>query len=179
VSRREPAGCRRVADVGTGSGAIAVTLACEFEDVQVLASDRSRHALKVATSNAVRHGVRDRVCPLQSDLMSSARGELDAVVANLPYIPSADIAGLSPEVSLYEPRLALDGGADGLDLIRRLCSQASRVLADGGWLLLEVGDGQADDMRALLADQRTWHSLATACDLRGIRRVVTAVRNDR
>jgi len=172
------AGCTRIADVGTGSGAIAVTLACEFPHIQVLAIDRSRQALDVAGRNATRHAVHNRVCLLQVDLLSAVRGGLDAVVANLPYVRSADIAGLSPEVALFEPREALDGGTDGLDLIGRLCVQAARALGAGGHLLLEVGDDQTDRVLTLLGEQQRWHSLCTAPDLRGIRRVVRAERRD-
>jgi len=170
------ASCRRIVDVGTGSGAIAITLACEFPHVHVLAIDRSRRALDVAGRNATRHAVCDRVCLLQADLLSAVVGGLDAIVANLPYIRSADIDRLEPEVALFEPREALDGGADGLDLISRLCIQAARTLRAGGHLLLEVGDSQAHGVLSLLEEQQKWHALSTAPDLRGIRRVVSAVR---
>jgi release factor glutamine methyltransferase len=93
-------------------------------------------------------------------------------VANLPYIPTADIQGLSPEVSRFEPHHALDGGADGLGAITRLCSQAAQALDTNGWLLLEVGEGQADGVQQLLSQQHMWESLRSVPDLRGVSRVV-------
>lgn len=137
---------RCVVDVGTGSGAIAVTLAAHLPDARVWAVDLSPDALAVARENAARANV--RVQFLQGDLLAPllAAGEtVDLVVANLPYIPSGDLEALP--VARWEPRLALDGGADGLDLIRRLLAQLPTVLA--GLALLEIGAGQGARVSAL------------------------------
>jgi release factor glutamine methyltransferase len=132
----------RIADVGTGSGAIAVTLAKQRPAAEVLATDISAEALEVARENARRHGV--TVTFLEGDLDAplALHAPLDLITANLPYIPTGDLAGLPPEVR-HEPRRALDGGADGLALVRRLVAAASALLAPGGALALEVGAGQA------------------------------------
>ena len=118
----------RVIDVGTGSGALAITLACESPELEIEATDSSREALQVAAANCVRHGVRERVRLVQGDLLSGFRRGFAAVVANLPYVPSGAFAELSPEVRVYEPRLALDGGPDGLREVRRVIDQASEAL---------------------------------------------------
>ncbi len=138
-------GRRRAADVGTGSGIIAVTLAAEIPDLRVTATDRSAAALGLARLNAVRHGVADRIVWLQTDLLAAARGPFDLIAANLPYIPTAALAGLP--VARHEPREALDGGPDGLALIRRLLAQARSRLAPGGLLLLEIAADQGEAAR--------------------------------
>jgi release factor glutamine methyltransferase len=159
-------------DVGTGSGSVAITLAREFPQARILAVDRSRDALQVAFRNVTTHAVGARVHLLQCDLLSALRHGFSIIAANLPYVKTDDIAVLSPEVSHFEPHQALDGGADGLAAISRLCSQAPHVLIPGGWLMLEVGEGQAAEVSALLARQNVWDSLSTFTDLRGIPRVV-------
>lgn len=164
----------RVGDVGAGSGAIAVTLACELRQAHVLVVDISDAALRVARRNAVRHEVCDRLHFVCGDLLTAVRVSLDGIVANLPYIPSADISDLSPEVARYEPRTALDGGADGLDAVRRICVQSARGLRQGGRLLLEVGQGQASAVLQMLSAAGCWDSLTSVPDLGGIPRVVTA-----
>jgi release factor glutamine methyltransferase len=164
----------RVLDVGTGSGAIAVTLACELKGVQVVAIDRSAAALQVARANAAKHMVSDRVLFVQADLISAIGMQVDAITANLPYIPTADIPGLSAEVSSFEPRAALDGGASGLDLIRVLCLQAPIVLKPDGWLFLEVGQHQAAEVAGLLSNVPIWAATEVLRDLRGIDRIVVA-----
>ena len=163
-----------LADVGTGSASIAVTLACQFPTVRILALDRSGAALEVARINIARHAVDDRVHLLQGDLLTAVGRGFGAIVANLPYIRTQDIALLSPEVSCFEPCEALDGGAHGLAPILRLCRQAPSVLLAGGSLVLEVSDDQADELLGHLSKGAAWDSLVTAPDLRGIRRVVVA-----
>lgn len=164
----------RIADIGTGSGALAVTLAKLRPDATVFASDISAAALEIARGNAERLGV--TVTFLEGDLAAplAAHAPFSLIVANLPYIPSADLAALPPEVRV-EPVLALDGGADGLDLVRRLVDAAPALLAPGGALALEIGAGQAAATAALLVaagfvDPRTRQDLA------GIDRVVSGGR---
>ena len=133
-------GAARVLDVGTGSGCLAVSLACERPGWTVSATDRSPAALAVARDNAAHHAA--AVPLVLSDLAAALAGPFDLVVANLPYIPSEELARLPAEVR-HDPAAALDGGADGLDLVRRLIADLPRVLARGGIALLELGEGQA------------------------------------
>lgn len=142
-------GSVRVLDVGTGSGAIAIALAHEKPEIQVTALDCSEPALAVARGNAQRNGVADRVTCQAGDLASLPVGPFEVIVSNPPYIPSVDWQKLMPEVRDYEPRLALDGGDDGLKAYRQLAVQSGQILAPGGWLLVEVGIGQAADVSAL------------------------------
>lgn len=126
----------RIVDVGAGSGCIAVTLAKHLPQAKLTAIDRSRAALEVARQNARTHGVEHRVHFLQGDLLSAFNGPFDAICANLPYIPSSTLAQLA--VNQHEPSLALDGGPDGLTFIRRLLSDAPRVLNQHAFVLLEM-----------------------------------------
>jgi len=134
-------------DVGAGSGCIAVSLAKNAPDLTITGIDISRPALAVARQNVLRHGVREQVHLLQGDLLQACRGRFDLVCANLPYIPSQTLAGL--EVARREPRLALDGGPDGLRLIERLLTQAAMRMAPGGLLLLEIESGQGESAAEL------------------------------
>ena len=127
----------RCVDVGTGSGIIALTLAAERPAFRVQAVDRSGNALRLAQDNAKRLNLTERVELLQSDLLAACAGPYDLVAANLPYIPAGDIAGLSREVQ-HDPMIALDGGADGLELVARCVAQAHERLAPGGRIALEM-----------------------------------------
>lgn len=138
----------RVLDVGTGSGCIAVSLAAERPQWRVSAIDRSSAALDVARANADRHGA--EINFHLGDLTEAIAPPWDLVVANLPYIPTADLTGLPMEVR-YDPASALDGGRDGLDLIRRLVNDLPRLLRPCGGAVLELGDDQADGVAALAA----------------------------
>jgi len=131
---------RRVADVGVGSGAISLALAKYMPDVSILATDLSRPALRLAQQNCSLHGLSHRISLLQSDLLTAASGPFDLVCANLPYIPTATLQGL--EVAKHEPVSALDGGADGLHLIKRLLTDSPRWMAAGGCMLLEIEAGE-------------------------------------
>ena len=164
----------RVADVGTGSGAIAVALAKERPDAIVFASDASPDALTVARANAERLGV--AVTFLEGDLEAPLipHAPFDLIVANLPYIPTGDLAGLAPEVRA-EPARALDGGPDGLALVRRLVAAAPALLVKGGALALEIGAGQAQET-ARLCDAAGLADVRVRRDLGAIERVVSAVR---
>ncbi len=146
---------RWVADVGTGSGCIAVSLAAEIRDVQIVATDISLPALRVARRNAIRHGVQDRVHLLQCDLLplpptDFAYHRFDLICANLPYIPAPILMQLT--VARHEPLLALNGGPDGLNLIRRLLKLAPAWLAPGGMLLMEIEASQGAAVLSLAYD---------------------------
>jgi release factor glutamine methyltransferase len=138
-----------ILDVGTGSGVIALTLAAEAPAAAVTATDLSPDALALASGNAGRLGLTERVRFVQADLLPADGGAFDLIAANLPYIPAREIDSLSPEV-LRDPRSALDGGPDGLDLIRRLVADAPARLAADGALVLEIGAGQDAAVTALL-----------------------------
>jgi release factor glutamine methyltransferase len=137
----------RVIDVGCGSGAIAVTLALEMPDLDVLGSDVSIDAILVARANAQRLGARVRFAA--GDLLVHTRERFSLIVSNPPYIPAEDVPGLQREVSLHEPRLALSGGPGGLEVIERLAGEAFERLDPGGSLVLEIGWDQGDRVRQL------------------------------
>ena len=158
-------------DVGTGSGAIAVAMAHEKPEIQVTALDCSEEALQVARGNAERNGVAERVSCLAGDLAELPPGPFAMVVSNPPYIPTADCEQLMTEVRDHEPRLALDGGEDGLTAYRQLSSQSGEILLPGGWLLVEVGVGQAEDVVALF-ESAGLAEITSRNDYAGIPRVV-------
>lgn len=173
------------ADVCAGSGVIAVTLALERPSLRVVATDSSAEAVEVAARNARKHGVGDRVFLALGELTEPVPGRLPVerkgvvlVASNPPYVPTAIIEELEPEVRDYEPRAALDGGPDGLDIVRRLVPEAARVLAPGGWLVMEIGEGQADAVRELVRGMGTFavESIETATDSGGCERVFCARR---
>lgn len=164
-------GSIRVLDVGTGSGAIAIALAHENQELMLTALDCSESALVVARSNAQRNGVAERVLCLAGDLATLPPGPFEMVVSNPPYIPSGVWQQLMPEVRDYEPRLALDGGDDGLAAYRQLAAQCGQILTPGGWLLVEVGIGQAEEVSALF-DSAGLIEVSRRDDYAGIPRVV-------
>ena len=165
----------RIADVGTGSGAIALSLLHALPDLTAAAVDVSAAALKVARENADRFGLTDRVMFYEGDLLAPLLGQtFDAVLSNPPYIPQGDIAALPPEVQA-EPRLALDGGADGLDFYRRLVREAVAFLCPDGFLAVEAGRGEAAVISEL-ARTNGWIEVEITKDLAGIDRVVTMRR---
>jgi len=164
----------RVLDVGTGSGCLAVTLALEIPGAEVVAADVSLAAVEVARGNACRLGARARFATV--DLATAWRGPFDLVVANLPYVPDDDLRDLPVEIRAFEPHLALLGGADGADMLRRLVADLPRVLAKDGHALLELGPQQ----RALLQPQLIELGLAettVGLDQAGIERVLALRRN--
>lgn len=167
-----------IADVGTGSGAIAVALAYALPLARLTALDISPAALDVARENAHRHGVADRVRLLESDLLSAVRVEhFFAVVANPPYVPEGE--ALEPQVRDYEPHGALFAGPTGLNVYRRLIPEAWEALAPGGWLLMEMGHGQRDSLAELFlpgSAGHAWDSVSFVADLQGIPRVAIAQR---
>lgn len=168
-------GATRVLDVGTGSGVLAVALARELPRARVVALDRSPGALAIARENVQQLAPRVRlVC---GDLLAAiASCTFDLVVANPPYVPTGEIARLAPELRDYEPRLALDGGADGLAVIRALLAEVPRVLLAGGWLVFELGAGQAGTVVQEAARETVWGPARVVRDLAGIERVMALQR---
>ena len=162
-----------MADVGTGSGAVAVALASRLPKARFVATDLSEAALGIAEENARTHGVADRIRFVHADLLASQPGPFDAIAANLPYVPETDRAGLHPQVREYEPATALFAGSDGLDLYRRLLPQAMQALVPAGLLALEFGAGQRDAFTDLLAG---WRDVEFLDDLQGIPRIALARR---
>lgn len=140
-----------IADVGTGSGIIAITLAAERPNLKVIATDQSAVALELAQANAALNEVAERIEFQHCDLLPENACGLNLIAANLPYIPSSEIAGLQPEVQ-FDPVSALDGGPEGLDLIIRLLPLAKAKLKSGGHLLLEIGHDQGDRVSSLLKE---------------------------
>jgi len=170
-------GAHSVLDIGTGSGCIAVALAKSLPDAKVTAIDISLAALEVARRNAERHGAVIEF--LHGSLLAPVAGRcFDLIVSNPPYIPTNDISGLEPEVREGDPRCALDGGMDGLDIYRALIPAAIRQLNPGGWLLVEVGIGQAQEVAELFHDVDGYDSVITARDPGEIERVVGARRKE-
>jgi release factor glutamine methyltransferase len=166
----------RLVDVGTGSGCLAVSLALEWPAVEVIVTDVSQAALRVALRNAARYGLSDRIHPLRTDLLTGLAPGFELIVANPPYVRNGDRSALTPEVRDYEPPEALFGGADGLDVVRALLDQASGVLAEEGRLLMEFGAGQDDRVTAVIAERRTLQLDEIRCDLRGIPRTAVVSR---
>ena len=167
----------RIADVGTGSGAIAIAVAVTLRrrgflpEVELLASDCSADAVALATENAVAHGVADRIRFVEADLLPAGARPFDAILANLPYVPAGQVPGL-PVAASFEPRVALDGGPDGLDVIRRLLALLPAALLPGGTALLEIGAGEWPAVRADAERSLDGWPADAHDDLAGIPRVV-------
>jgi release factor glutamine methyltransferase len=161
----------RIADIGTGSGAIGITLALEA-GARVVGTDISLPALRIAAENAHRLGA--KVEWLAADLCDALKsGAFDLVVSNPPYVPAGDKTTLQREVREYEPEIALYGGPDGLDVYRKLIPGAERLLAPAGWLVMEIGYNLGDAVSAML---NAWKNVEIRSDLAGLPRVVRAQR---
>jgi release factor glutamine methyltransferase len=160
-----------IVDIGTGSGVIAVSLAKNLPHAQIYAVDISKAALKVTERNCRKHQVEERVTLVRGDLLESSPEQVDIIVANLPYVLTGEVPKVNTDG--FEPDLALDGGADGLDAIRRLCRQAKDILQPGGCLLLEIGQGQDQAVCDLL--YTVYPSAQVKCfpDFSGIMRIVS------
>lgn len=171
-----PIGRISVADIGTGSGAIVVALAKNLPDAQVYATDRSPDALAVAAQNCRKHSVQDRISLLQGDLLTPLPHPVDLIVSNPPYIASELLPELAPEVR-REPQLALDGGAQGLQVIRRLIEQAPAALNAGGRMIVEISPEQLDAVREIAHAHFPNANIEHRNDLLGLPRCVTIQSN--
>ena len=185
VAAPRPAGTQplRIADIGTGSGTVAVALLAglrkrkSHHEVEVIATDISPDALHLAMENAVGHGVADRVRFVEADLLPPVVSyPFEVILANLPYVASDAVDGL-PIAASFEPRVALDGGPDGLDLIRRLLTRLPEALADGGVALLEIGSDQAESAVAAVTDALPGWWTTVHDDLAGQPRVLRLGRS--
>ena len=170
-----------VLEIGTGSGAVAITLAREIPEILLVATDISEDALFMARKNAARAGVLPKIFFVRGDLLNpiqtvEGREPFDLILSNPPYIVQRDLENLDPEVRDFEPRIALDGGADGLLFHRRIVSGASRFLKREGGLLLEVGQGQAGEVSRWIVETGAFHPPERIQDLSGIERVVKAIK---
>ena len=170
---------RRILDIGTGSGCIAVSVAKSLPEVWIDALDVSLEALVLAKENAVKNRVDERINFIRSDLFfvfnennaNNRLGSYDIIISNPPYVRSRDIAGLQPEVR-FEPRAALDGGSDGLDFYRRLIAESARFLRKGGLLFLEIGFGQRKSIEKIIASQSALRLSEVINDYSAIERVM-------
>ena len=178
AARSAAPAARRLLDLGTGSGILAVTLALERPGATVVAIDRSPGALGLARENAVRHGVADRIFLLGSDWLKAIRpaARFDLAVANPPYVPLVDAPHVSRTVSEHEPGIALWGGEDGLDPVRTLLRDLPPFLIRGALFLFEFGYGQARDVSELVEASGDFRLVAVRLDAAGIPRTATAMR---
>jgi release factor glutamine methyltransferase len=162
----------RIADLGTGTGAILLALLSELPAAQGFGTDISEAALQTAAANAARAHLSDRATFIACDYASGLTGPFDLIVSNPPYIRSADIGGLAVEVRNHDPLAALDGGADGLDAYRALIRQAAVLLAPGAALVVEAGEGQSGQIQTLMTAAGLTPATAPKADLAGIPRAV-------
>jgi release factor glutamine methyltransferase len=163
-----------ILDIGTGSGCIAIALAKHLPEARITATDISREALEVAKENAEAHGVADRIEFVASDMapwlyFETQERKFDLIVSNPPYVDSRELDLLQPEVSRYEPRLALDGGKEGLEIVEKILREAPDFLKEGGRLVMEVGEGQAERLRQM-----------APCEIRkdynGVERIIVLIK---
>lgn len=168
-----------IIDLCTGSGCIAVSIAKEIPDSKVYSTDISEKALAVAKENAKRHSVEDRITFLQGSFLEPLKdkgleGKIDIMLSNPPYVSKKDMEKLQPEIKEYEPPLALYGGEDGLDSYRRIIPEALTYVKKGGYLILEIGYGQAEGVKELFGKNLAYVKIEIIKDLSGIERVVKA-----
>jgi release factor glutamine methyltransferase len=172
IGRAEPLHRLRIADIGTGSGAILLALLSELPEACGVGTDISLAALQTASSNAAHLGFTPRAAFVACDYAAALSGVFDLIVSNPPYIRSADIAGLASEVRAYDPPAALDGGADGLDAYRALIPQAAGLLAPRGGLIVEAGLGQSGHIQGLMTAAGLMLERPPKADLAGVPRAV-------
>jgi release factor glutamine methyltransferase len=176
ISQRFPSGVPfSIADVGTGSGAIAIVVALHLPQAEIYAIDISAAALEVARINCGKHGVEKQVHLLLGDMLQPLPEPVDIILANLPYVKDSELPQLSPEIRNFEPIVALAGGQDGLEKVRQLLPRARQKLLPGGLILLEIGQGQGPFATALVKDYFPTAKIDLIPDLGGIDRVVRVV----
>ena len=161
----------KIADIGTGCGAIAISLAKNLPAATIYATDISPQALEVAKENCLRHGLIDKVVLLQGDLLGALPEPVDLIVANLPYVREAELPVSGP--LSFEPEVALNGGKEGLDRISILCRQAGDKLRHNGSMLLEIGQGQTQAVKAMMHDSFPSALIEVDRDMAGIERVIS------
>jgi len=161
-------------DIGTGSGAISVSLAKFIDNIEICATDSSKKALDVALENAKRHKVESKIKFLEADLFPKDGRKFDIIISNPPYIRTADIGRLQPEVKDFEPTTALDGGPDGLEYYRRIIHAAGNYIKEGGFLMLEIGADQSMPVTGIINEKFKSKNVLVKKDLSGLDRVVIA-----
>jgi len=161
-----------IADVGTGCGAIAISIALNLPQSRVYATDISSWALEIAKLNCEYHKVTEQVTLIQGNLLEPVTESVDIIIANLPYIKSSELLELAPEIAEYEPRIALDGGRSGLELIRQLLEQTGGKINPRGCLLLEIGQTQGKEVVSLICRYFKKAECEFILDLNGIKRIV-------
>lgn len=166
----------RIADVGTGSGAVAVTLAKRLPKASLVATDVAPDSIEVARGNAQRHGVAERVECVACDLLEGVAGPFDVIVSNPPYVREDEFEGLPRDVRLHEPKGALVAGPTGVEVVERLVSTAVGKLAPGGWLLVEIGPSTAAAAEGVIRRQAGLEPAPTLPDMAGLPRIVQARR---
>jgi len=169
-------GVRRIADVGTGSGCIAICLAKYLQNVEVIAIDSSPEALKISEKNAKTHQVLDKCQFVEGNLLGPLTAPVDLIIANLPYIPTQTIETLQPEVKDWEPRQALDGGPDGLTYIKQVIEQAPSHLNPNGYLFMEIGFDQGDKVQSMAEGH--YQNIKIVKDLAGLDRILVAQKSN-
>ncbi|MBW1697882.1 MAG: peptide chain release factor N(5)-glutamine methyltransferase [Deltaproteobacteria bacterium] len=165
----------KILELGTGSGAVSIALASERSDHRFYASDRSEEAIRIAVTNAKRHQLQHRICFFVGDWFQALKensDSFDMIISNPPYIRTSDIPLLQPEISQYEPRVALDGGEDGLQWIRHIILNAHRFLKPGGEILLEIGHDQKESIQKIVEPLIWYERPDFSMDYSGIDRIV-------
>jgi len=163
-----------ILEIGTGSGCIAITLACEYKNAGIVASDISLEALSIAKENTNVHGQSKRISLVRADLLNSFKNEaFDIIVSNPPYISEGEFAQLEPDVRDFEPRSALLAEEDGLYFIRKIISDCRRIIKDGGWCVLEIGHAQKENVEGLFKEYG-FTEISSTKDLNGRERVIKA-----
>jgi release factor glutamine methyltransferase len=176
IERLQRADEARFLEIGVGSGCISISVLANLESATAIGVDISEIALAVAEANAAKHKLTDRIQFIESDLFANVPADsFDAILSNPPYIPSSDIEDLQPEVRDREPRSALDGGADGLDIVRSIVGASINYLKPGAPLMIEIGFGQSEVVTSLF-DASFWQEPIFLKDLQGIDRIVVSAK---
>jgi len=164
----------KILDVGTGSGAIAISLAVQLEDSMIVAVDTSMEALQIARRNAEKYEMDERIHFLCGNLLKPLSGKFDIVVSNPPYLSEAEFEGLPDEIREFEPKEALLSGRSGIECHEKLIGDAKNCLKSGGWLVMEIGWGQAEALEQILRNDGSYGDILFHRDLGGRERVVSA-----